>query len=213
MREGESRSRQDAGGTKKCAGRRMRTNVARCGIEERFLSARADHFAGAKWKEKAAARSVRNDCVAGAAAKSKKTEALGGGGAEGGGAVWAGADGAKVVVGVQAGVVAVGEVELDGVGADLVGGLGFGFGLEHGERVGRSEGRGSADEGVFFGAFVVAGGAGAFFAEVGEIVVGLVAVSPSDVESGAGGDVDLDGGGFLAEVSGDRHRKIEKVDR
>ena len=28
---------------------------------ERFLSAQADHFAGAKWKEKAPACSVRND--------------------------------------------------------------------------------------------------------------------------------------------------------
>jgi hypothetical protein len=30
-------------------------------IEEKFLSARTDHFARAKWKEKASARSVRND--------------------------------------------------------------------------------------------------------------------------------------------------------
>jgi len=29
--------------------------------EERFLSPQADHFAGAKWKEKAPACSVRND--------------------------------------------------------------------------------------------------------------------------------------------------------
>jgi hypothetical protein len=28
---------------------------------ERFLSAQADHFAGAKWKEKTSACSVRND--------------------------------------------------------------------------------------------------------------------------------------------------------
>ena len=34
-------------------------------IEERFLSAQADHFAGAKWKEKASACSVRNDGLAG----------------------------------------------------------------------------------------------------------------------------------------------------
>ena len=31
--------------------------------EERFLTAQADHFAGAKWKEKASACSVRNDGV------------------------------------------------------------------------------------------------------------------------------------------------------
>src|SRR5580704_4902215 len=33
--------------------------------EERFLSAQADHFAGAKWKEKASACFVRNDGWAG----------------------------------------------------------------------------------------------------------------------------------------------------
>jgi len=31
--------------------------------EERFLSPQADHFAGAKWKEKTSACSVRNDLV------------------------------------------------------------------------------------------------------------------------------------------------------
>jgi hypothetical protein len=30
-------------------------------IEEKFLSAGADHFRRAKWKEKASARSARND--------------------------------------------------------------------------------------------------------------------------------------------------------
>jgi hypothetical protein len=30
-------------------------------FEERILSSRADHFAGAKWKEKASACFVRND--------------------------------------------------------------------------------------------------------------------------------------------------------
>jgi len=33
--------------------------------EERFLTARADRFAGAKWKENASACYVRNDLVAG----------------------------------------------------------------------------------------------------------------------------------------------------
>jgi len=35
------------------------------GRAERFLSTQADHFAGAKWKEKASACSVRNDGLAG----------------------------------------------------------------------------------------------------------------------------------------------------
>jgi hypothetical protein len=44
---------------------RMKRKVSRRGFkekeEERFLTAQADHFAGAKWKEKASACSARND--------------------------------------------------------------------------------------------------------------------------------------------------------
>jgi hypothetical protein len=46
-------------------------------IEERFLSPRADHFAGAKWKEKASARSVRNDSLPSLAKKLRRLFGLG----------------------------------------------------------------------------------------------------------------------------------------
>ena len=52
--------------------------------------------------------------------------------AEGFGAGWAGADGAEMLVAVNAGGVAVGKGELDGVVAYGVGGFGAGFGFEHG---------------------------------------------------------------------------------
>ena len=64
---------------------------------------------------------------------------------------------------------------------------------------------GGGIEGEFFFAFVVTGGAGAFVAEIGEIVMAGVAVGPSDVDAGAGGDVDFYGGGFFPLIDGGRH--------
>ena len=49
------------------------------------------------------------------------------GGAEGGGAARARADGAEMLVGEDASVVTIGEVKLDGVSTDSVGRLGFGL--------------------------------------------------------------------------------------
>lgn len=114
------------------------------------------------------------------------------------GAGGAGADGSKMVVAIDAGGVAVGEGELDGVVAYGVGGLGGGLWFEHGECSGGGWARGG--EVGFFFALVVAGGAGAFFSEVVEIVMAGVAVGPGDVYPGAGGDVDFYGGGFFARV-------------
>jgi hypothetical protein len=123
--------------------------------------------------------------------------------AEGLGAGGAGADGAELVVAVYAGGVAVGEGELDGVVADGVGGFGGGLGLEHGQGGGGGWARGC--EVRFFLALVVAGGAGAFFAEVVEIVMAGVAVGPGYVYAGTGGNVDFYGGGFFAGVYGRGH--------
>ena len=114
------------------------------------------------------------------------------------GAGGAGADGSKMVVAVNAGGVAVGEGELDGVIAYGVSGFGGGLGLEHGE--GGRGGWACGGEVGFFLALVVAGGARAFFAEVVEIVVAGVAVGPGDVYAGAGGNVDFDVGGLSAGV-------------
>ena len=116
----------------------------------------------------------------------------------------AGADGAEIVVGKDAGGVAVGERDLDGVVADLRGGLRAGLGLKHGKR---GEWRGRRRELALLVALFVACGAGAVLAEIGEVVVAGVAVGPSDVNSCAGRDVDLYAGGFAALVEGERHGK------
>lgn len=56
-------------------------------------------------------------------------------------------------------------------------------------------------------AFLVAGGAGAVIAKIGEIVMTGVAIGPGDVDAGAGGDVDLYAGGFATLVERKRHGK------
>lgn len=119
------------------------------------------------------------------------------------GAGRAGADGAEMVVAVDARSMAVSERELDGVVPNSVRGFGGGLGLEHGENSGRSRTRGG--EGGFLFALVVAGGAGAFVAEVSEVVVAGVAVGPDDVHASAGGDVNFYAGGLFARVDGSRH--------
>src|ERR1700722_10851604 len=80
---------------------------------------------------------------------------------KGRGAIGARADGAEVLVAEDAGVVAVVEIDLHGVIADLRGGLGANFGFEHGQgrrRNGRGLGCGVL---LFLVALLVAGGAGA----------------------------------------------------
>src|SRR5215471_12628973 len=77
----------------------------------------------------------------------------------------AGADGAEMVVGVDAGRVAVGKGDLDGVVPYLCGRLGAGFRFEHRKRGRRSKSRRGFGEGFLFGALIVAGGAGAVVAE------------------------------------------------
>lgn len=110
-----------------------------------------------------------------------------------------------MVVAVDAGGVAVVESELDGVVADGSGGSGFGFGLEHRESGGRNDRGWGCGLFIFFAAFVAASGAGAFFAQVGKIVVAGVAVGPDDVDAGPGGDVDFHAGGFFPGINGDGH--------
>jgi hypothetical protein len=132
----------------------------------------------------------------------------GGGGAEGFGAVGAGADAAEMVVAEDTGGVAVGEGDLDGVVAHCGSFLCAGFGLEHGQRRGRSESRCCGGVGALSYALVVAGGAGTFVAKVGKIVVAGVAVGPYDVDTGAGGYVDLYAGGLLPWVDGNGHDSV-----
>jgi len=126
--------------------------------------------------------------------------------AEGSGAFRAGTECAEVVVAEDAGEVAVVEIDLDGVVADLRGGVGAGFWFIHRKK--RRSGEIHRAHVLFFGAFVVTGGAGAVVAEIGEIVVAGVAVSPSDVNACAGLDVDFDGDGLFSLVEGCGHGEV-----
>src|SRR5258708_14774551 len=54
-------------------------------------------------------------------------------------------------------------------------------------------------------ALIVAGGAGTLFAQIGEVVVALVAVGPGDVHARAGGDVNLHVHSFFPGINGDGH--------
>src|SRR5215470_5652986 len=106
--------------------------------------------------------------------------------------IQAGADGAEMVVGVDAGRVAVGKGDLDGVVPYLCGRLGAGFRFEHRKRGRRSKSRRGFGEGFLFGALIVAGGAGAVVAEISEVEMRDVAVRPGDVNASVCRDVDFD---------------------
>src|SRR6267154_3059663 len=88
------------------------------------------------------------------------------------GAFGAGADGTEMIVGIDAGRVAVGERDLDSVVPYLCGGGGAGLGLEHRKRRRRYEGRRGFRQRSFLVAFVIAGGARTVVAQVDEVKVG-----------------------------------------
>ena len=113
-------------------------------------------------------------------------------GAKGGGAGWARADRAQLIVAIDARVVAVREIDLDRVAAHRRCGLGSGFGLEHGKRGRRCGQRNGGWRGVgvrcicfftfrggAFLAFVVAGGARTGVAQIRKIIVS----TPAPVET------------------------------
>src|SRR5713226_8872004 len=105
------------------------------------------------------------------------------------GAVRARTDRTQVVETIDAGGVAVGELNLNGVVTHRFGGAGAGLGLEHGQRNRSRSGTGVACEGGFFPALVITERAGAEVAQVHEIVMAGVAVRPGDVHARAGRDV------------------------
>src|SRR3989454_10951082 len=88
------------------------------------------------------------------------------------------ADGAQVVVAVDAGGVAVGEIDLNGVVAYRRGGLGLGLGLEHGQHGGCRSCAFGAGQGGFFLAVVVTPSAGAAVAQIEQMVAGPVGPRP-----------------------------------
>ena len=131
---------------------------------------------------------------------------LSAGGAKGFGAVGAGADAAEMVVTENAGGVAIAESDLDGVIAHGGSLLRARLGLKHRER-GRSDGSRNG-AGVLSNAFVIAGGAGTFFAKIGKIVVARVAVGPNDVDTRAAGYVNLYAGGLFSGIDGNGHDSV-----
>jgi hypothetical protein len=95
-----------------------------------------------------------------------------------------------VFVAEDASVVAIVEIDLHGVIADLGGGLGAHFGFVHGQG-GRGDGSGFGAWMFLLDALVVAGGARAFIAEISKIVMAGVIVGPGDVDARAAGDVNF----------------------
>src|SRR5712692_7932479 len=120
------------------------------------------------------------------------------------GAVLTGTDGSQIVEAVDAGGVAVGKIDLNGVVAHGVGAAGLGPGLEHGQHGGsRRAGRGRRRP--FPRTLVVAQRTGTLVAQINEIVVAGVVVRPGDVHATAGGDVYLHVRRFFSRVERQRH--------
>lgn len=105
-------------------------------------------------------------------------------------AVFTRADFAQKLPGVNAEVVVVVPLKLDGVFADAFGGERFGCGFEHGQGAGSEFGRLSAAASGL-GALFFAHGTGAGVAEEDERVVGRVAVGPLYVDTGAAREIHL----------------------
>ena len=112
-----------------------------------------------------------------------------------------------MVISEDASGVAVSKCDLNGVIPYLRGGFGARLWLEHGQRGRGSHSRCERLESFFLAAFVVASRAGAFVAQVCEIVMAGVAVGPGDVYTGAARNVNLDAGRLLTRVEGSGHMK------
>ncbi len=121
------------------------------------------------------------------------------------GALSTGANGAEKFVAVDTGGVAVRKADLQGVIADDCGGLRARLGFKHGKRRKGIGGGRCRGERFFLTALVVACGAGAFFAQIGEVVMAGVAVGPGDVDSCASLNVDLHGGRLPSRIEWNGH--------
>src|SRR6266403_1937985 len=124
-------------------------------------------------------------------------------GTEGFGAVRAGANTAEVIVAEDAGRVAVGKRDLNGVVANRGRRLRARLRLEHRQRGGGSGA--SADDSALSYPLIIAGGARTLFAEIREVVVTCVTVRPGDVNTGPAGYVNLYAGWLFAGIDWDRH--------
>ena len=124
-------------------------------------------------------------------------------GAEGLGAVRAGANTSEVIVAENAGRVAVGKRDLNGVVANRGRRLRARLRLKHRQRGGGSGSR-AADSALSY-PLIIAGGAGTLFAKIREIVVTCVTVRPGDVNTGAAGYVNFYGGWLFAGIDWNGH--------
>src|SRR3989304_2793331 len=123
-------------------------------------------------------------------------------------ALLAGADAAEVFEAVDAGAVAVAEVEVDGVVADGLGAQGARGLLVHGQGAADAAGAhalslGAPPPGGGAGGPLAAGGAGTLLAQVGKGVAALVSVAPLDDDAFARRKQHLDADRFSAGI---RHR-------
>src|SRR5712671_4292383 len=124
-------------------------------------------------------------------------------GTEGLGAVRAGANTAEMIVAEDAGRVAVGKRDLNGVVANRCRRLRARLRLEHRQRRSRS-GSSGGDSALSY-PLIIAGGAGTLFAEIREIVVTCVSVRPRDVNTGAAGYVNFYAGRLFAGIDWNGH--------
>ena len=125
--------------------------------------------------------------------------------AEGFGTLFARADAAEMVVGINARRVAVAKRDLYGVVAYLRGGFGAGLGLEHGQRGRAGQPRRERLERFFFLPFVIASRTGTLVTQIRKVVMAGVAIGPGDVHTGAAGNVNLHASWLLARIEGSGH--------
>src|SRR5882757_7079697 len=130
-------------------------------------------------------------------------------GTEGLGAVRAGANTAEMIVAEDAGGVAVGKRDLNGVVANRGRRLRARLRLKHRQRGGGS-GSSAGDSALSY-PLIIAGGAGTLFAKIREIVVTCVTVRPGDVDAGPAGYVNFYAGWLFAGVDWNGHDWL-KVD-
>jgi hypothetical protein len=118
-------------------------------------------------------------------------------------AVSARADAAQMIVAEDTGGVAIGESDLDGVIAHGGSSLSPSLGLKHG-KCGRTD-RASARMRALSDSFVIACGAWAFVAEIGEIIVTCVAVGPDNIDTRAAAHMHFYAGRLFAGINWDWH--------
>ena len=108
-----------------------------------------------------------------------------------------------MIVAEDAGRVAVGKRDLNGVVANRRCRLGARLRLKHRQRGGGS-GSSGGDSALSY-PLIIAGGAGTLFAEIREIVMTCVTVRPGNVDAGPAGYVNFYGGWFFAGIDWNGH--------